>query len=142
MEEIKANACKIKVSKRSYKLANEKIRKDILQIISQMDTKKNSRLTFDTIGKIMGIIGIFQMSYNQKADLNKRSQSNSDFIKMKREKEKSFQIALWRMLKDQYQNFVDSKKLVEVLVILFDSHYLPSSSLMENLSSTFIVIEE
>lgn len=126
------------MSERSYRLANEKIKRDIEIIISQVDAHNAGKLSFDMIGRLFQTMGIFQICYNDKRNITntKKHCNNNKLFQAKAEKEKLFHENLWKILR--YSDYIYTTVLKEVLSILYDSHYTSPSVLSEKLNSTIL----
>jgi len=132
---MKEKAERIKVSERSYKLANKRIKKDIKAIIAQIDTHKTGQLTFDMIGRILSAMGVFQISYNNKppSTQSKELIYKSKLFQTKLHKEKQLHKIIWELLKNEHN--VLAEVFEEVMVILYDSHYASTTIIAERLES-------
>lgn len=126
------------MSERSHRIARRRIEKDILFIISQVDTESTFKLSFDMVGRILFIMGVFKVLYNEKyAQSNDSSTSCSSIsFNIKSNKERVFHESLWAMLKSPLGDFVQVSLLKDVLLVLYDSHYIAASILSDKLKST------
>lgn len=118
---------------RSNKIAKDKMERDITSIILQIDTKNTKKLTYDMIGKILYIMGVFKVSYNGKYDELPSNDCNKMYY-LKTQKEKVFHEKLWRILRARQNEYVTTEKLKDALLILYESYHVPISILAENLT--------
>ncbi len=132
MELVKQIAERPKVGLRSSRYAKQKLEKDLKHALAQLDTTKEGMLTFDLLGQFMHFIGVYRILYNPEfhvhckpdGDLVSRdpAKRSKGFVE-RRDRELEFHINLWRLLKRQQADCVDSALLIELLLLLSDSAY-------------------
>eukprot|EP00826_Nyctotherus_ovalis_P022486 TRINITY_DN17422_c0_g2_i1.p3 TRINITY_DN17422_c0_g2~~TRINITY_DN17422_c0_g2_i1.p3 ORF type:complete len:110 (-),score=4.90 TRINITY_DN17422_c0_g2_i1:45-374(-) len=90
------------------------------------------------IGRVLFIMGVFKVLYNEKyAQSNDFSTSCSSIsFSLKSNKERAFHENVWAMLKSPLGDYVQVNLLKDVLLVLYDSHYIAISILSDKLKST------
>ena len=120
------------MSEKSYKLAQNRIRKDIEQIISEFDIDKSKELNKNIIGNAMNHMGVYKHLYNNSAKTKDYEYTD------KYKEELQFHTILWELLKHPTKDYISSELFVDTMMILFESNSNFDFLLAEKLYSNII----
>jgi len=121
---------------KSAEQARNKLRKKITKIIDEIGTEEDSNLSYWGVGRLLNMLGVYKETYNEienNEDLN-RTLSEREM------KENEFQENFWKLFCETNTENVNPKLIIEILVILFDSHIIPIKALSKTIDSIFSLL--
>ncbi len=134
------------MSEKSYNIARGKFEKDIETVLRRVDPIGRRQLSSDMLGSFMQIVGIYKILYSSKYGSHARPaegakirctdgcrHSKSFLERLKKENE--FHANFWRMLNVLNCGYIHSEMLKETLLTLYESTYVPVSTLASQIAS-------
>eukprot|EP00826_Nyctotherus_ovalis_P064739 TRINITY_DN9502_c0_g1_i3.p1 TRINITY_DN9502_c0_g1~~TRINITY_DN9502_c0_g1_i3.p1 ORF type:complete len:402 (+),score=81.89 TRINITY_DN9502_c0_g1_i3:354-1559(+) len=107
-------------------MAKSKLERDLATIVFRMDPTNERILTFDTLGKLMRLLGIYRVLYNPAYHVLCRPNGDSAFKHLpsslsfhsRKDKELEFQVNIWGLLKRKHRGYIDAEVAIELLLLL------------------------
>ena len=109
-----------KVNVKSHKLALQKIRKDVRNVIEYVDEEEEGLVTYDMLGYVFYYLGIFRVLFAEKEDAPRRAYSRAALQKEERRlREEEFLAQFWATVNPRNRECVESDIVEELVEVIF-----------------------
>jgi len=129
MDDIKKKCNSKKMSENSYKLMIKKLENTLTPILMQVDKEKRRKLTFEQLGRLLTLLGIFRViQYDESLILENEEQffSNAGKDQKQRYREMVMHEQLWNILSHKTdEELIDAEFVYILFRILLDPAQLP-----------------